>query len=52
MKYLDEFSTLSHSVYALDTEKVVYVTFLLFFLAIFGFRPIRTLDLIEANDEK
>ena len=52
MKYLHEFSTLSHSVYALDTEKVVYVTFLLFFLAIFGFRPIRTLDLIEANDEK
>ena len=47
MKYLDEFSTLSHSVYALDTEKVVFVTFFIVFSAIFRFRPIRTFDLIE-----
>ena len=31
-------------------KKVVFVTFLTVFLAIFGFRPIRTLDLIEIND--
>ena len=31
-------------------RKVVFVTFLTVFLAIFGFLPIRTLDLIEIND--
>ena len=50
MKYSEEFSTLSHSVYALDTEEVVFVTFVIDFSAIFGFRPIRTLELIEIND--
>ena len=49
MKYLDEFSTLSHSAYVLDTEKVVFVAFLIVFSAILGFRLIRTLDLIEIN---
>ena len=31
-------------------KKVVFVTFLTVFLAIFEFQPIRTLDLIEIND--
>ena len=31
-------------------KKVVFVTFLAVFSAIFGFHPIRTLDLIEIND--
>ena len=31
-------------------KKVVFVTFLAVFSAIFGFQPIRTLDLIEIND--
>ena len=31
-------------------KKVVFVTFLSVFAAIFGFRPIRVLDLIEIND--
>ena len=31
-------------------KKVVFVTFLAVFLAIFEFQPIRTLDLIEIND--
>ena len=33
-------------------KKVVFVTFLTVFSAIFGFRPIRTIDLIEINDQK
>ena len=31
-------------------KKVVFVTFLTVFSAMFGFRPIRMLDLIEIND--
>ena len=31
-------------------KKKYFVTFLTVFLAIFGFPPIRTLDLIEIND--
>ena len=31
-------------------KKVVFVTFLTVLLAIFGFLPIRMLDLIEIND--
>ena len=31
-------------------KKVVFVTFLTVFSVIFGFWPIRTLDLIEIND--
>ena len=31
-------------------KKGVFVMFLTVFLAIFGFRPIRTVDIIEIND--
>ena len=31
-------------------KKFVFVTFLAVFSAIFGFQPIRTLDIIEIND--
>ena len=33
-------------------KKVVFVTFLAVFSAIYGFQPIRTLELIDINDYK
>ena len=33
-------------------KKVVFVTFLAVFPAIYGFQPLRTLELIEINDYK
>ena len=33
-------------------KKVVFVTFLAVFSAIYGFQPLRTLELIEINDYK
>ena len=33
-------------------KKVVFVTFLAVFSAIYGFQPLRTLELIDINDYK
>ena len=49
MKYLDQFSTLSHSVYALYTEKVAFVTFLIVFSANFEIPRVKMKYHVDKN---